>query len=421
MPSVLPEREQLYEQVWTTPMVHLARRFGLAGPALRKVCVGLGIPVPERGHWAKLAAGHIIPKPVLPPQSAEVPPQALARQRAPRLPKLQRSLRDAGVSAAEALQKPIADQAIEPAYDMSTSAFHALVRPLLPIYLKEAKEARQRETKHEWEQAHPGRPYRGEAPPYYTWMHFCDRGQILAPTHKKSAIRVSLVSYQRALHFVNSLVTKLEKVGYEVAFGERQERLLATRSAVHVSIRVTEKLDAGTRFDRINSATKEREYAKTLTPTGRLTLGIEQMGLGETVLSDTSSTTLEERWGDILKAVEYRFQASLDDVARWKQYEDERREAERTRAEQEQLRKEALRRTEEEKARREALIREAKDWESAELLRRYVAHVATLRHSASSDDAFDAWKAWALIVANALDRSPNRSAASVGHDELPPS
>ena len=50
-------RSQLYELVWTRPVRDLAAEFGISDVALAKRCRALKIPVPGRGHWAKVAAG----------------------------------------------------------------------------------------------------------------------------------------------------------------------------------------------------------------------------------------------------------------------------------------------------------------------------------------------------------------------------
>ena len=39
-------REELYELVWSEPMVRLAKRFALTDVALAKTCKRMGIPVP---------------------------------------------------------------------------------------------------------------------------------------------------------------------------------------------------------------------------------------------------------------------------------------------------------------------------------------------------------------------------------------
>lgn len=50
-------REDLYELVWSKPMVELAKDFGLSDVALAKRCRKLGVPVPGRGYWARVSAG----------------------------------------------------------------------------------------------------------------------------------------------------------------------------------------------------------------------------------------------------------------------------------------------------------------------------------------------------------------------------
>src|SRR6266568_5281326 len=52
------DRELLYQQVWEKPMLKVAEEYGISSVALGKICQKLGVPVPGRGHWAKLAHGH---------------------------------------------------------------------------------------------------------------------------------------------------------------------------------------------------------------------------------------------------------------------------------------------------------------------------------------------------------------------------
>lgn len=59
-------RQELYDLVWSEPMIKVAARFGISGRGLAKACEKAGIPVPERGYWAKIQAGHKITKPALP-------------------------------------------------------------------------------------------------------------------------------------------------------------------------------------------------------------------------------------------------------------------------------------------------------------------------------------------------------------------
>jgi len=80
-------RELLYEQVWETPMSRLARDYGVSDSALAKTCRRLGVPLPPRGHWAKLQYGKKVPpRPLLPKQGKDGRDQATVTRTAPRQP-----------------------------------------------------------------------------------------------------------------------------------------------------------------------------------------------------------------------------------------------------------------------------------------------------------------------------------------------
>lgn len=50
-------RAELYEMVWARPATKVGAELGISGVALGKICRRHEVPVPERGYWAKLAAG----------------------------------------------------------------------------------------------------------------------------------------------------------------------------------------------------------------------------------------------------------------------------------------------------------------------------------------------------------------------------
>jgi hypothetical protein len=55
-------RTKLYALVWEKPMTKLSKELGISDVGLAKACRRNGIPVPPRGHWAKLAAGKASPQ-----------------------------------------------------------------------------------------------------------------------------------------------------------------------------------------------------------------------------------------------------------------------------------------------------------------------------------------------------------------------
>lgn len=83
-------REELYDAVWSEPMIKLAERFKVSGNYLARVCDSLRVPRPDRGYWAKMAAGKAPAKPNLPPPKPGEPTEwssgngVLIRRSAPR-------------------------------------------------------------------------------------------------------------------------------------------------------------------------------------------------------------------------------------------------------------------------------------------------------------------------------------------------
>jgi hypothetical protein len=69
--SLTLSRQDLYELAWSKPMVELAQDFGISDVALAKRLRKLGIPVPGRGYWARVAGGQTPRRPPLPPHDDE--------------------------------------------------------------------------------------------------------------------------------------------------------------------------------------------------------------------------------------------------------------------------------------------------------------------------------------------------------------
>ena len=59
-------RRELYERVWAEPISALAKTLQVSDVWLAKTCRLSDIPLPPRGYWAKLYAGHVVSKTPLP-------------------------------------------------------------------------------------------------------------------------------------------------------------------------------------------------------------------------------------------------------------------------------------------------------------------------------------------------------------------
>lgn len=61
------DRSTLYAEVWATPMVALAPKYGVSANFLARVCARLNVPCPPRGYWARKRSGQRLSVPLLPP------------------------------------------------------------------------------------------------------------------------------------------------------------------------------------------------------------------------------------------------------------------------------------------------------------------------------------------------------------------
>ncbi len=61
-------RRAMHDLVWTKPVRDVAKDFGISDVGLKKICLRFDVPAPERGYWARLAAGKTVLKRKLPPR-----------------------------------------------------------------------------------------------------------------------------------------------------------------------------------------------------------------------------------------------------------------------------------------------------------------------------------------------------------------
>lgn len=117
-------RKELYELVWSKPMIKVAADYGVTGTALKKVCDRHKIPTPERGYWAKLEYGKQVNKAALP--SLTEPNLATIRISGSSEQHLSPSVREAKEKARDRLHK---HAAAKPSLDSEPEPTHNIVEP----------------------------------------------------------------------------------------------------------------------------------------------------------------------------------------------------------------------------------------------------------------------------------------------------
>ena len=66
MKEVTFTRKELYDLVWTEPLIRLAKKYKISDNGLRKICKRMNIPLPNSGHWQKIQNGYKVQVHILP-------------------------------------------------------------------------------------------------------------------------------------------------------------------------------------------------------------------------------------------------------------------------------------------------------------------------------------------------------------------
>ncbi len=85
--SITFQRDQLYDEIWSVPILQLAKQYGLSDVGLAKICTKMKIPRPPRGYWAKRSYGQPTTKPILRPASTDTPTEITVDRDAKQLAK----------------------------------------------------------------------------------------------------------------------------------------------------------------------------------------------------------------------------------------------------------------------------------------------------------------------------------------------
>src|SRR2546422_6985858 len=109
-------RTELYHQIWKEPVRTVASRYNVSDVALAKACKKYRIPLPPRGYWSKVKAGHHLARPPL-PRVTDEEAQSIRIDGDQRGPSPE--LSDAAVKQIEAEKRPeaaikVADQLVDP-------------------------------------------------------------------------------------------------------------------------------------------------------------------------------------------------------------------------------------------------------------------------------------------------------------------
>jgi hypothetical protein len=392
--NVIFQREDLFVEVWTTPLTTLAKKYDLSDNGIRKVCKAMNIPLPKAGHWAKAAVGREPPRPDLPASAQRTSFQSNPVQKSV-TPKVLVEEDQAWLDAKLIEEKQPRNKIV---VAPRTAKWHPAVLPLR-TWLEECVDKYQLALA---EKARREKSPRRSALPDFSGWDIHSNEPVLGNTHRSIAMRVSVRTYERALTIFNALAYAAEERGFTVELTKRNSRLRFSLEKANLDLYITERLEETFVSVRNSLDTKPR-MEKKMVSTDRLRLNIDR-GYAAYQINETADSPLED---DLNRVFEYSYRYVIKSRESERLNEIERQKAEVRRLqweEAERLRKAKELRWAEEQRRREELLHQAGDLDKAESIRRLV-EALDRRFGASGVPAekFETWQIWALEVAAAYD------------------
>jgi hypothetical protein len=417
--SIELSRADLYELVWSKPMVDLAKDFGISDVGLAKRCRRLGIPVPGRGYWARVDAGQQPYRPTLPQREPEYSDRRALTVETPiddpGVPEFSHASSEDEAWLQERLtfeQSP--DNTIQ--LPAKPKEWHPVIQEFREDLELAAEEMRESRSAHErFEKLPASRKRVFSDPDASTWRWVKDRGQRLWDTHGAVAFRVSLDTYKRALGLTNSLALSAVGRGFSVRDDDDAGRIAFAGHDAEILIYVTEILEKKTRPRVRYDGKTEQETFKV--PTGRLRIALQLRHGSGSVFEDRESQKLESQLNRVFTAMYRLVVKSWHEERERRERQRQWDERERVRIEAERIRAAHKRAVAEERARRRYLSIEATKWIRATRIRDYVAHIqASAKGKDISPALLNDWTKWALLVASELDPTEFRLSKAANVD-----
>ena len=363
-------RAELYEQVWSVPMVKLAKRYGLSDVGLAKICKKYRIPRPPRGYWARKYAG-------------------IKDKRIP-------------------LPDGDADQIIE----ISSSPFNSCQGMVREVALKEISSEREKEKQIVVPQSlRNPHPLVRQSTAILETLVPNSIGLLEPPKERCLDICVSRKTLRRALRIMDALIKGLEERGYAVSFSAGSTEVSVLEMPVGFGIKeqlATRKTEPKDHDLKGHYHFGHSRLIEERVPSGDLCLTIHYPGWGvRQNWRDKSSRRLEDSLNSFVTGLVRVAAHKRERICRQEEEERKRREWLQRQEEEKRILAERRRRIQEEQDRVSKLIQDAENWHKSRIIREYIVAVKEMISDGKCpfhpDGNLDDWLRWARAQADRLD------------------
>lgn len=374
-------RQELYDQVWSTPMRNLAPQYGLSDVGLAKICKRFDIPRPPLGYWAKKEHGKPITQPKLPPP------------------------KDNAVDVIEINVRPESE---------SSSTYVFFDSRLAELYAKELERPNPvipKSIRPVHEIAYRSKQWFLDLERYESKnrhsFHSLDRPK--QPV-RALGIDVSKAVLDRTVRLIAAIVKEMESRGFRCGITTaRYECLDIPVFGIHYYVRIRERLRQVkpelTAADQKHIQKYGRPLSRApweLVPSGNLELfyGATENHYQQRTLKDSDKYQIEDRLGNLFLNMLLDVDEELREQAR-------RRDEEKRRIEHQRWLKEEEEKRRRENERREKLTGDVESWHLARRIRRFVKLVEqeSIKRvgETPAEGKLGRWIVWARGYADELD------------------
>lgn len=344
-------RKELYELVWSQPMLSLSKKYQISDVGLRKICTKMNIPLPKAGHWEKIRHGKKV-------SMAALPSEYTGKQE---VSLLLRKEGDTGKKQPSPLA--ILEKKIENDHSLPLNISQTLISPdKLIIEAKKSLTKTKRNSS-------------------YTGVNTCSKGEL--------DISVSPVNIERALIFMNGFIKLLQARGHYIKVDAQGSYAVVNDEQIKISFK--EQLKKV--MVNIIPNWPSREYHAN----GILSFRIEQIRHWT-----DEKLPLEKQLAQILAQLEIESIVLKERKLDWQRQREERQEKER-------IQQNITQQNEKELSNFKILLHDAQRWHQTTLIRNYINGIeAKAVENNLSNDELKSWLEWARKKADWYDPQINR-------------
>lgn len=360
-------RKELYDLVWSVPLLTLSRKYAISDVGLRKICIKMEIPLPKAGHWQKLHFGKKTNKPKLSTSYTGEQDVTLSL----RTEEMKKNL--ATPSPSKILQ-----QKIETEMKSGLTVPDKLSNP--DNLIVAARESLNRKDRYE----HNG-------------LVSCERNRL--------EIRFAKGNILRALRFMDTLIKALKTRGHEILIENDSTNILINTQKLKVSLREKTKRVPG----------KERWQTYDYIPTDILIFKLDEVLYNREWID--GKLKLENQLSLILAKLELISEELNERHKMWqKQREENQRKIE--------IQKEFEKRQAEDLRSFNIMLLKSARWHKAVNLRNYINEVeAKAKVENRLNDELQSWLSWARKKADWYDpftETPDELLQDIDRETLEP-